>query len=58
MSAHGEIDAITIDRAGGLALARFWASVFGTEIGSAVGDGPAYVDLLPCRASRSCGSSG
>jgi len=47
MSALGEIDAITIDCADALGLARFWAAVFGTEIESAVGDGPAYVDLLP-----------
>jgi predicted enzyme related to lactoylglutathione lyase len=47
MSALGEFDAITIDGADALGLARFWAAVFGTEIESAVGDGPAYVDLLP-----------
>ena len=47
MSALGQIDAITIDCADALGLARFWAAVFGTEIESAVGDGPAYVDLLP-----------
>lgn len=47
MSALGEIDAITIDCADALGLARFWAAVFGTEIESAEGDGPAYVDLLP-----------
>jgi predicted enzyme related to lactoylglutathione lyase len=47
MSGLGEIDAITIDCADALGLARFWAAVFGTEIESAVGDGPAYVDLLP-----------
>jgi predicted enzyme related to lactoylglutathione lyase len=43
----GGLDAITIDCLDPLALARFWAAVFGTEIESAVGDGPAYVDLLP-----------
>ena len=47
MSALGGLDAITIDCADALVLARFWAAVFGTEIESAVGDGPAYVDLLP-----------
>ena len=47
MSALGQIDAITIDCADALGLARFWTAVFGTEIESAVGDGPAYVDLLP-----------
>ena len=47
MRALGGLDAITIDCADALALAGFWAAVFGTEIGSAVGDGPAYVDLLP-----------
>jgi predicted enzyme related to lactoylglutathione lyase len=43
----GELDAITIDCADALALARFWAAVFGTEIESTDGDGPAYVDLRP-----------
>ena len=47
MSGIGGLDAITIDCVDALALARFWATVFGTEIESAVGDGPAYVDLLP-----------
>ena len=47
MNGLGGLDAITIDCADALALARFWAGVFGTEIESAVGDGPAYVDLLP-----------
>lgn len=47
MSALGGLDAITIDCADALGLARFWAEVFGTEIESAVGDGPQYVDLLP-----------
>jgi predicted enzyme related to lactoylglutathione lyase len=45
--AVGRIDAITIDCDDGLGLARFWAAIFGTEIESAVGDPPAYVDLLP-----------
>jgi predicted enzyme related to lactoylglutathione lyase len=43
----GGLDAITIDCGDTLGLARFWAEVLGTEIGSAVGDGPHYVDLLP-----------
>ena len=43
----GGLDAITIDCGDGLELARFWAEVLGTEIESAVGDGPQYVDLLP-----------
>lgn len=47
MSALGGLDAITIDCADALGLARFWAEVFGTEVGSADGDGPQYVDLLP-----------
>jgi len=47
MSALGGLDAITIDCADALALARFWGAVFGTEVESASGDGPRYVDLLP-----------
>jgi predicted enzyme related to lactoylglutathione lyase len=47
MSALGELDAITIDCVDALALAGFWAAVFGTEIESMDGDGPRYVDLLP-----------
>lgn len=47
MDRIGTIDAITIDCADALALARFWAAVFGTEIESAVGEGPQYVDLVP-----------
>jgi len=43
----GGLDAITIDCSDALGLARFWAEVLGTEIESAVGDGPHYVDLLP-----------
>ncbi len=43
----GGLDAITIDCADAMALARFWAEIVGTEIESAVGDGPTYVDLLP-----------
>jgi predicted enzyme related to lactoylglutathione lyase len=43
----GSFDAITIDCAEPLELARFWAGVFGTGIESSVGDGPHYVDLLP-----------
>lgn len=47
MEAIGGLDAITIDCADPLALARFWAAVFGTEIASADGEGPRYVDLRP-----------
>ena len=47
MDRVGSLDAITIDCADPLALARFWAAVFGTGIESSVGDGPHYVDLLP-----------
>jgi predicted enzyme related to lactoylglutathione lyase len=43
----GSLDAITIDCAEPLELARFWAAVFGTGIESSLGDGPHYVDLLP-----------
>ncbi len=41
------LNAIVIDCADPLELARFWAAVFGTGIESSVGDGPHYVDLLP-----------
>ena len=47
MDGVGSLDAITIDCADPLELARFWAAVFGTGIESSVGDGPHYVDLLP-----------
>ncbi len=47
MDRVGSLDAITIDCADPLELARFWAGVFGTGIESSVGDGPHYVDLLP-----------
>jgi predicted enzyme related to lactoylglutathione lyase len=47
MSGIGGLDAITIDCADPLALARFWSEVFGTQIESAVGEPPQYVDLLP-----------
>ena len=47
MDPVGSLDAITIDCADPLELARFWAAVFGTGIESSVGDGPHYVDLLP-----------
>jgi predicted enzyme related to lactoylglutathione lyase len=41
----GSLDAITIDCADPLELARFWGAVFGTEIDSTLGEGPHYVDL-------------
>ncbi len=47
MDPVGSLDAVTIDCADPLELARFWAAVFGTGIESSVGDGPHYVDLLP-----------
>lgn len=47
MSGLGGLDAITIDCADPLRLARFWAAVFGTDVGASDGDGPHYVDLLP-----------
>ncbi len=43
----GKLEAITIDCADALALARFWADIFGTEVASAEGEGPTYVDLRP-----------
>ncbi len=47
MDQVGSLDAVAIDCADPLELARFWAAVFGTEIESSAGDGPHYVDLLP-----------
>ncbi len=41
------LDAITIDCGDPLALAGFWAAVFGTRAEPAEGDPPQYVDLLP-----------
>lgn len=47
----GRLEAITIDCADALALARFWAGIFGTGIAAADGvgenGGPTYVDLRP-----------
>jgi predicted enzyme related to lactoylglutathione lyase len=45
VDAIGGLDAITIDCAEPLALARFWASVFGSAIGDIDGDPPRYVDM-------------
>jgi len=42
----GSLDALTIDCADPLELARFWGAVFGTEIDSTLGEAH-YVDLLP-----------
>jgi hypothetical protein len=36
----GTLDAVTIDCADPLELARFWAAVFGTGIDSTLGDEP------------------
>ncbi len=47
MSGLGGLDAITIDRADPLRRARFWAAVFGTDVGESDDEGPHYVDLLP-----------
>jgi predicted enzyme related to lactoylglutathione lyase len=41
----GNLDAITIDCADPVELARFWGAVFGTEIDSTLGEGPHYIDL-------------
>lgn len=43
----GGLDANTIDCADPLRVARFWAAVFGTDVGACDGEGPHYVDLLP-----------
>jgi predicted enzyme related to lactoylglutathione lyase len=47
MDRLGGLDAITIDCADPLVLARFWASVFGTRVDAEDGDVPHYVDLRP-----------
>ncbi|GIU99455.1 MAG: lactoylglutathione lyase [Actinomycetota bacterium] len=47
MDAIGKLDAVTIDCRDPLALARFWAAVFDTDIASADDEGPRYVDLRP-----------
>jgi predicted enzyme related to lactoylglutathione lyase len=43
----GSVDALTIDCADPLELARFWGDVLGTSIDSTLGDEPHYVDLQP-----------
>ena len=45
MDPVGSLDALTLDCADPLELARFWAAVLGTEIDSTLGDEPHYVDL-------------
>ena len=47
MDGIGGLDAITIDCADPLELARFWAAVFGTNVEEVSGDPPQYVDLRP-----------
>ena len=47
MDPVGELNAVAIDCADPLALARFWAAVLGTGIESPIGDGTRYVDLVP-----------
>ena len=47
MEPVGSLDAVTIDCADPLELARFWGAVFGTGIDSKLGDEPHYVDLQP-----------
>ena len=47
MESVGGLDAITIDCADPLALARFWAAVFGTQLEAPNSDPPHYVDLVP-----------
>jgi predicted enzyme related to lactoylglutathione lyase len=43
----GNVDALTIDCADPLELARFWGAVLGAGIDSTLGDEPHYVDLEP-----------
>ncbi len=47
MDGVASLNAIAIDCADPLELARFWAAVFGTVIESSIGEGPHYVDLVP-----------
>jgi predicted enzyme related to lactoylglutathione lyase len=47
MDPVGDLNAVAIDCADPLALARFWADVLGTGIESPIGDGTHYVDLVP-----------
>ena len=47
MDPVGDLNAIAIDCADPLELARFWAAVFGTGIEPPIGDGTHYVDLVP-----------
>ena len=47
MDPVGSLDAVTIDCADPLELARFWGAMFGTTIDSTLGDEPHYVDLQP-----------
>ena len=47
MDPVASFDAVAIDCADPLELARCWGAVFGTGVECSVGDGPQYVDLLP-----------
>ena len=47
MDAIGGLEAVTIDCADPVALARFWAAVFGSELGEIDGDPPRFVDVAP-----------
>jgi predicted enzyme related to lactoylglutathione lyase len=47
VEAIGGLEAIVIDCADPVALAGFWAAVFGTEIVSREPEPPFYVDLAP-----------
>jgi predicted enzyme related to lactoylglutathione lyase len=47
MEAIGGLEAVTIDCAEPVALARFWAAVFGSELGEIDGDPPRFVDVAP-----------
>lgn len=47
MDPVGELNAVAIDCADPLSLARFWAAVLGTGIEAPIGDGTHYVDLVP-----------
>jgi predicted enzyme related to lactoylglutathione lyase len=47
MEAIGGVEAVTLDCRDPLALAAFWAEVFGTRVGTVLDDPPRFVDLEP-----------
>jgi predicted enzyme related to lactoylglutathione lyase len=47
MKAIGGLEAVTIDCADPVAIAGFWAAVFGSKLGDIDGDPARYVDVEP-----------